>query len=275
MPDALTPNTYPLTPRAPIVVILGHVDHGKTTLLDTIRKTKVAEKEAGGITQHIGAYQVMYHEARNMDQGKMITFLDTPGHEAFTAMRARGAQVTDIVVLVVAANDGIKPQTIEAIKHIKAAGKSTIVAIPKVDFPNINLEKVKKELQKEGVIVESFGGEVPLVEVAAPKGKGIEDLLEVILLVWQLSPQPSLSQDPLEAVVVESFLDKNRGPIATVIVKKGTLKISQKIQVNGEKIDAPSYLVKAKDEVTFVAGFNPVVAREMKLREEQAKEQEK
>lgn len=215
--------------RPPIVTLMGHVDHGKTTLLDAIRQSNVVGSEHGGITQHVGAYQITF-------QNQPITFVDTPGHAAFEKMRSRGAEVADIVVLVVAANDGVKPQTIEAVKHIKAAGKSTIVAITKVDLPNINIEKVKKELQKEGVIIESFGGEVPLVEVAAPKGKGIEDLLEVIQLVWQLSPQPSLPSDPLEAVVVESFLDKNRGPIVTVIVKKGILAAGQKIAVDEETI---------------------------------------
>src|SRR3989344_2045206 len=215
--------------RPPIVTLMGHVDHGKTTLLDAIRKTNVVAAEHGGITQHIGAYKITF-------QNHSITFVDTPGHAAFEKMRSRGAEVADIVVLVVAANDGVKPQTIEAIKHIKSAGKSTIVAITKVDLENINIEKVKKELQKEGVIIESFGGAVPLVEVAAPKGKGIEDLLEVILLVWQLSPKPSLPQDPLEAVVVESFLDKNRGSIVTVIVKKGILASGQKIVVDEETI---------------------------------------
>src|SRR3989344_3988322 len=215
--------------RPPVVTIMGHVDHGKTTLLETIRKSSVAAREHGGITQHIGAYQVEH-------DGHLITFVDTPGHASFEKMRSRGAKVADIVVLVVAANDGVKPQTVEAIKHIQSFKNPIIVAITKVDLLNINIEKVKKELEKEGVIVESFGGKVPLVEVAAPKGKGIEDLLEVILLVWQLSPQPSLPQDPLEAVVVESFLDKNRGSIVTVIVKKGILASGQKIVVDEETI---------------------------------------
>ena len=237
--------------RPPIVTLMGHVDHGKTTLLDAIRKTNVVAREHGGITQHIGAYQITF-------QNHSITFVDTPGHAAFEKMRSRGAEVADIVILVVAANDGVKPQTIEAIKHIKAAGKSTVVAITKVDLPNINLEKVKKELQKEGVIVESFGGEVPLVEVAAPKGKGIEDLLEVILLVWQLSPQPSLSQDPLEAVVVESFLDKNRGLIVTVIVKKGTLSVGQKIVVDDETIAVKALIDDLGKNVQEVKPGKPV-----------------
>lgn len=219
--------------RPPIVTLMGHVDHGKTTLLDVIRKTNVVAKEHGGITQHIGAYQVTFNS-------NPITFVDTPGHAAFEKMRSRGAEVADIVVLTVAATEGVKPQTQEAIKHIKSAKKPTIVALTKIDLPNINLEKVKKELQKEGIVIEEFGGDVPLVKVAAPKGKGIEELLEIIQLVWQLSPAVSEPNAPLEAVVVESFLDKNRGSVVTVIVKKGTLKIGQKIIV-----DSKTFTVKA------------------------------
>jgi translation initiation factor IF-2 len=215
--------------RPPIVAIMGHVDHGKTTLLDAIRKTNVVAREHGGITQHIGAYQVV-------QDGKLITFVDTPGHAAFEKMRSRGAEVADVVILVVAANDGVKPQTVEAIKHIKKAGKPAIVAITKIDLPNVNIEKAKNELQKEGIIVEGYGGDVPVVEVAAPKGKGIHELLEVINLVWDLNPQQSNPNDPLQAVVVESFLDKNRGPIVTVIAKEGTLSVGQKIMVDGETI---------------------------------------
>ena len=215
--------------RPPIVTIMGHVDHGKTTLLDTIRKTNVVAREHGGITQHIGAYQIIF-------QDRPITFIDTPGHVAFEKMRSRGSEIADIVVLVVAANDGVKPQTIEAIKHIKNAQKPLIVAITKTDLPACDITKIKKQLQAEDIIVESFGGQVPVVEVAAPKNKGISELLEMILLVWQLSPQPSLLQDPLEAIVVESFLDRNRGPVVTVVVKKGTLVAGQKITVDTETI---------------------------------------
>src|SRR3989338_4842844 len=158
--------------RPPVVTIMGHVDHGKTTLLDAIRKTNVVAREHGGITQHIGAYQIIF-------QGKPITFIDTPGHEAFEKMRSRGAEIADIVILVVAANDGVKPQTVEAIKHIKNANKPIIVAITKTDLSDINLEKVKKELQTHNVVVEGYGGQVPAVEVAATKGQGINELLEV------------------------------------------------------------------------------------------------
>src|SRR3989344_422777 len=215
--------------RPPVVTILGHVDHGKTTLLDAIRKTNVVAKEHGGITQHIGAYQINF-------QGNLITFVDTPGHAAFEKMRSRGAEVADIAILVVAANDSVKPQTVEAIKHIKKAGIPVIVAISKTDLPNINLEKVKKDLQKAEIVAEGYGGEVPFVEIAAPKNKGISELLEVIQLIWQISPQESLPKDPLEAVVVESFMDKFRGAIVSVIVKKGTLTIGQNIQVDNEII---------------------------------------
>ncbi|HSX18622.1 MAG TPA: translation initiation factor IF-2 [Candidatus Saccharimonadales bacterium] len=215
--------------RPPVVTIMGHVDHGKTTLLDAIRKTNVAAREHGGITQHIGAYQVE-------QDGKLITFVDTPGHAAFEKMRSRGVEVADIVILVVAANDGVKPQTTEAIKHIKRAQKPTIVAITKVDLPNLNIDKAKSELQKEGITVEGYGGDVPVVEVAATKGQGISELLEVINLVWELNPQESRPNEPLEAVVVESFMDKNRGAIATVIVRAGTLSLGQKIVVDGDTI---------------------------------------
>src|SRR3989304_8479330 len=219
--------------RPPIVTLMGHIDHGKTTLLDAIRKTNVVGREHGGITQHVGAYQITF-------QGKPVTFVDTPGHAAFEKMRSRGAEVSDIVILVIAANDGVKPQTVEAIKHIKAARKPHIVAITKVDLPDISLEKVKKQLEKEGIVVESYGGDVPVVEVSAPNNKGITELLDLIYLVWQLSPQPNLPNEPLEAVVVESYLDKNRGPIVTVIVKKGTLKAGQKIMVDTESVTVKS-----------------------------------
>ena len=215
--------------RPPVVTILGHVDHGKTTLLDAIRKTNVVAKEHGGITQHIGAYQINF-------QGNLITFVDTPGHAAFEKMRSRGAEIADIAILVVAASDSVKPQTVEAIKHIKKANIPLIVAITKTDLPNINIEKVKKDLQKAEIVAESYGGEVPFVEISAPKNKGISELLEVIQLIWQISPQESLPKDPLEAVVVESFMDKFRGAIVSVIVKKGTLTIGQNIQVDNEII---------------------------------------
>lgn len=215
--------------RPPIVTIMGHVDHGKTTLLDTIRKSNIASREHGGITQHIGAYQIIHNS-------KLITFIDTPGHAAFEKMRSRGAEVADIVVLTVAANDGVKPQTVEAIKHIKAAKKPLIVAITKMDLPDINMGKIVNELQVHDVVVESSGGNVPLVEVTATKGKGVNELLDLIDLVWQISPQLAQSNAPLEAVVIESYLDKSRGAIVSVIINKGILRTGQKIQVDHETI---------------------------------------
>jgi translation initiation factor IF-2 len=204
--------------RPPVVTVMGHVDHGKTKLLDAIRKTKVAEKEAGGITQHIGAYQVTVN-------GRKVTFLDTPGHEAFTSLRARGAKVTDIVVLVVAADDGVKPQTIEAINHAKAAGVPIIVAINKIDKPEANKDRVMTQLSELGLQPEEWGGQTVTVGVSAKVGTGIEDLLEMILLladVQELKADPNAN--PI-GVIIESRIDKGRGPVATVLVKNGTLKI--------------------------------------------------
>ncbi len=206
--------------RAPIVTIMGHVDHGKTSLLDAIRKTEVTKSEAGGITQHIGAYQAHI-------KGMPITFLDTPGHEAFTAMRARGAQVTDIVVLVVAADDGIKPQTREAIHHAEAAGVPILVAINKIDKPDAKPDEVKKQLADLGLLPEDWGGQTIYVEVSALLGTGIDSLLENLLLqaeVMELKANPTLRG---RGVVIESKLDKGRGPIATLVIQDGTLRVGQ------------------------------------------------
>ncbi|MEX2426261.1 MAG: translation initiation factor IF-2 [Thermomicrobiaceae bacterium] len=203
--------------RPPVVTIMGHVDHGKTKLLDVIRKTEVAEGEAGGITQHIGAYQVEIN-------GRKITFLDTPGHEAFTAMRARGAKVTDIAVLVVAADDGVMPQTREAINHAHAAQVPIIVALNKIDLQQANPDRVKQQLTDAGVIPEEYGGEVPLVEISAKEEYGIETLLEMINLVadmLELKANPDLNA---VGVIVEAEVDRNRGPVATVLVQSGTLQ---------------------------------------------------
>jgi translation initiation factor IF-2 len=209
-----------LKPRAPIVTFMGHVDHGKTSLMDAIRKSRVAAGEAGGITQHIGAYSVNY-------KGQQITFLDTPGHEAFTAMRARGAKVTDVVVLVIAADDGIMPQTNEAINHAKAAKVAIIVAINKIDLPSANVDRVKTQLQEKGLTPEDWGGETICIPVSATKGKGIDRLLEMILLqaeIMELKASPTV---PPRATVIEAQVEPGRGPTATVIVQMGTLRVSQ------------------------------------------------
>ena len=204
--------------RAPVVTIMGHVDHGKTSLLDYIRKAKVAAGEAGGITQHIGAYHV------EMDDGNMITFLDTPGHAAITSMRARGAKATDIVVLVVAADDGVMPQTIEAIQHAKAAGAPLVVAVNKIDKPEANLDRVEQELLQHDVISEKFGGDVQFVPVSAKKGTGVDDLLDAILLQSEVLELTAVKDGMASGVVIESYLDKGRGPVATILVQSGTLR---------------------------------------------------
>jgi translation initiation factor IF-2 len=204
-------------PRAPVVTVMGHVDHGKTSLLDYIRRTKVASGEAGGITQHIGAYHV------ETPRG-MITFLDTPGHEAFTAMRARGAKATDIVILVVAADDGVMPQTREAIAHAKASGVPLVVAINKIDKPGSNLDRVKQELIAEQVVPEEYGGESPFIPVSAKTGEGIDTLLENVLLQAEVLELKAPINVPARGLVIESRLDKGRGPVATILVQSGTLK---------------------------------------------------
>ncbi|WP_456484762.1 translation initiation factor IF-2 [Desulfurobacterium sp.] len=215
-----------LKPRPPVVTVMGHVDHGKTTLLDYIRNTKVAEREAGGITQHIGASIV---EVDTTEGKKRITFLDTPGHEAFTAMRARGAQVTDIAVLVVAADDGVMPQTIEAINHAQAAGVPIIVAINKIDKPGANPDRVKQELTQHGLIPEDWGGTTIMVPVSAKTGEGVDELLEMIALQAELMELKANPNKKARGVVLEAKLDKQRGPVATLLVQSGTLKVGDPI----------------------------------------------
>jgi translation initiation factor IF-2 len=211
------PEPDKLVERAPIVTVMGHVDHGKTSLLDRIRETTVAEGERGGITQHIGASEATIN-------GRRVVFLDTPGHEAFTAMRARGAKVTDIAVLVVAADDGVMPQTIEAIDHAKAAGVPIVVALNKMDLPDGKPDRVKTELSERGIIIEEYGGEVPLVSVSAKTGEGLDDLLETILLTSDANVEPRANPDrPAIGTVVEAELDRGRGPVATILVRTGTL----------------------------------------------------
>jgi translation initiation factor IF-2 len=209
-----------LKPRAPIITFMGHVDHGKTSLMDAIRKSRVAAGEAGGITQHIGAYSVTY-------QGQSITFIDTPGHEAFTAMRARGAKVTDVVILVVAADDGIMPQTNEAINHARAAKVPIIVAINKIDLPSANVDRVKTQLQDKGLAPEDWGGETICVPVSATKKTGIDKLLEMILLQAEIMELKASPTAPARATVIEAQIEPGRGPTATVIVQMGTLKVGQ------------------------------------------------
>ncbi len=220
------------TSRPPIVTILGHVDHGKTTLLDFIRKSSVAAKEHGGITQHIGAYQVT-------NNSKLITFIDTPGHAAFEKMRSRGAKVADIAVLVIAADDGVMPQTTEAIKHILDAKTPMIVTVNKIDLPGINLkvqlEKIKKQLSDQKILVEEYGGDVPIIPLSAKTGEGVDKLLEMILLVAEMH---ELKGDPDIAplgVVIEANLDKFKGPIATILIQNGTLKKGDQIILGGVK----------------------------------------
>lgn len=218
--------------RPPIVTILGHVDHGKTSLLDFIRQSSVVQREHGGITQHIGAYQIEH-------EGKLITFIDTPGHAAFEKMRGRGAKVADIAVLVVAVDDGVMPQTVEAIKHIQEAKVPMIVAVNKVDLPGIDIkvqmEKLKKQLSDNGVLVEEYGGDVPIIQLSAKTGQGVDKLLEMILLLAEmneLSGDPTL---PAAGVVIEANLDKFKGPIATLLIRDGTLKKGDQVLLGGVK----------------------------------------
>lgn len=263
--------------RPPVVTIMGHVDHGKTTLLDAIRKSNVIEKEAGGITQHIGAYKVSHEKG-------VVAFLDTPGHEAFSAMRARGAKVTDIVVLVVAADDGLMPQTIEAIHHAQAANVPIIVAINKIDIPNINLEKIKKDLSEHNLVPEEWGGQTIYAEVSAKKKIGLDSLMEMILLqaeIMELRGNPKLKG---RGTIIESKLDKGRGPVVTVIVQKGVLnngdsfiagpaygKIRAMLNDKGKKINHAGVSIPVEitglSSVPMAGDFFVVVENEKKARQ--------
>lgn len=208
--------------RPPVITIMGHVDHGKTSLLDYIRKTRVTAREAGGITQHIGAYQADF-------QGNKLTFIDTPGHAAFNKMRQRGAEITDIIVLVVAADDGVKPQTIESIRHIKSAGVPVVVAINKMDVANADPNLVKSQLVEHGIAVQGFGGDIDAIELSAKTGKGVDALLETLSLMAELHEYKADPEAPLKAVVIESSLDPRRGSVCSVIVQQGTLQPRQDI----------------------------------------------
>jgi translation initiation factor IF-2 len=236
-----------LLPRPPVVTIMGHVDHGKTSLLDALRATDVAGGEHGGITQHIGAYQV------RLENGERVTFLDTPGHAAFSSMRARGANVTDIVVLVVAADDGVMPQTIEAINHAKAAGAPIIVAINKIDKPDADPTRVINELLQHEIVVESLGGETQAIEVSATQKLGLDDVIEAILLQAELMDLRANPDRPADGVVIEAKIDRGRGAVSTVLVKRGTLRRSD-IVVAGSHWGRVRALINERDEQTPEAG---------------------
>gem|GEM_PF-6096965 len=212
--------------RPPVITVMGHIDHGKTTLLDALRHTNLAAKESGGITQHIGAYQVKY-------QDKLLTFIDTPGHAAFSSMRCRGVAATDLVVLVIDAVESVKPQTKECLDHLKVAKIPFLVALNKMDLPGASAAVVKKDLADLGVLVEGYGGDIVCCEISAKTRQGLDQLLEMLLLLAEMQGLISEPEAPLEAVVIESFLDKNRGPLATLIVKKGTLRLGDELSLGG------------------------------------------
>jgi translation initiation factor IF-2 len=245
-----------LVARPPVVTVMGHVDHGKTSLLDAIRKTEVIKGEAGGITQHIGAYQIHHdHDGIN----RAITFIDTPGHEAFTAMRARGAKVTDIAVLVVAADDGIMPQTIEALNHAQAADVPIVVAVNKIDKEGANPDKVRQQLTEYNLIAEEYGGDTIFVNVSAKQGKGVDDLIESILLTADAAIDlRAIAEDDARGVAIEAHLDRGRGPVATVLVQRGTLKVGDAIVAGGSFGRVRAMLDEHGENVTEAGPSRPV-----------------
>lgn len=248
--DQAKTNSPELIARPPIVAVLGHVDHGKTSLLDKIRTSRVAEKEAGGITQKIGAYQVEI-------DGSKITFIDTPGHQAFSAMRSRGAKVADIVVLVVAADDGVMPQTMESINHITESGVPYVVAINKIDVPGSDIDRVKNQLLQNGVAVEGLGGDIVCVPVSAKTGEGIKDLLEMILLLAQMHEVKADPNGPLQGIIIESKKDQ-RGAVGTVIVKNGTLHAGDQACLEGSSVKIKGLFSDDGKPVTFASPGQPV-----------------
>jgi len=245
-----------LIPRPPVVVVMGHIDHGKTTLLDYIRKTKVAEKETGAITQHIGAYEVEI--VLKDGSKKTITFLDTPGHENFSRMRSRGAQVADLAILVVAADEGVQPQTIEALEHIKAANIPYLVAINKIDKPNINLDNIKRNLAESNIFLEGWGGNIPYAEISAKTGQGIDNLLELILLLAEMENLKGDPSQPAEGVVIESYLDNKRGYTTTLLIKNGTLHKGDNLVI-GSLEDKVKIVEDFRGQMIETAGFSSPV----------------
>lgn len=247
--------------RPPVVAVLGHVDHGKTTLLDKIRQTNVVVSEAGGITQHIGAYRVKVQSAgwrTKTPKLQAITFIDTPGHAAFSQMRSRGAKVADLVVLVVAANEGVKPQTIESLNHIQEAGIPYLVALTKIDLTDTNVEMAKKNLAENGVLVEGYGGEIVVVPVSGKTGQGIDELLEMILLLAEMTGLKGSPSNPFGGVVIESKLDHRRGTLATVIVRDGKLKVGEEIKIDSQTVKVKALFDDRGKRITEAGPSQPV-----------------
>lgn len=251
----------PIILRYPIVTVLGHVDHGKTTLLDTIRNTRVAAKEHGGITQHISAYQIELPSKTGRGKQpsiKKITFIDTPGHQAFTNMRSRGANVADIAILVIAANDGVAPQTIESIRLIQSTKIPCIVAINKIDLPDVNIEKIKKHLTKLDLTLEEYGGDIPVIPVSAKTGQGIDKLIEMIFLLSDLYQIHHDTPGKLKAVVIESTLSKNRGPVATVVMRSHNLSVGDEVTCEDQKFKVRALINWLGKNQKQVTGGDPV-----------------